>query len=66
LKSRLKQEGSEVVTKCDQLKMLSQDGKIAKDARLALEQKTGKSVVTGKNFLVSKKSVKKLKNKPIW
>jgi len=26
-----------------------------------LEQKTGKSVVTGKNFLVSKKSVKKLK-----
>ncbi|KKU08652.1 MAG: hypothetical protein UX09_C0015G0039 [Candidatus Uhrbacteria bacterium GW2011_GWE2_45_35] len=26
-------------------------GKIAKDARLALEEKTGKSVITGKNFL---------------
>jgi DNA-damage-inducible protein D len=32
-------------------------GKIAKDARLALEQKTGKNVVTGQNFLP------KLKNK---
>jgi DNA-damage-inducible protein D len=32
-------------------------GKIAKDARFALEQKTGKSVVTGQNFLP------KLKNK---
>jgi len=132
LKNRLKNEGSEVVTKCDQLKMLAQDGKmretdvanvetilrliqsvpskkaepikrwlakvgyermqemsdaelvftalaelstrqiaetmetkgleenkipakkggrIAKDARLALEQKTGKSVVTGQHFL---------------
>jgi len=30
-------------------------GKIAKDARLALEAKTGKSVVTGKNFLPSSK-----------
>src|SRR3989339_1892126 len=28
LKSRLKSERSEVVTKCDQLKMLSQDGKM--------------------------------------
>ena len=28
LKSRLKQEGSEVVTNCDQLKMLAQDGKM--------------------------------------
>jgi hypothetical protein len=26
-------------------------GKIAKNARLALEQKTGRSVVTGENFL---------------
>jgi len=33
------------------------DGKIAKDARLALEQKTGKNVVTNENFLppISKK-----------
>jgi DNA-damage-inducible protein D len=28
LKNRLKNEGSEVVTKCDQLKMMSQDGKM--------------------------------------
>lgn len=27
LKNRLKNEGSEVVTKCDRLKMLAQDGK---------------------------------------
>lgn len=31
-------------------------GKIAKDARRALEQKTGKEVVTGNNFLKSKKT----------
>lgn len=31
-------------------------GKIAKDARVALESKTGKSVVTGQNFLPPKKS----------
>ena len=35
-------------------------GKIAKDARLALEQKTGKKVVTGENFLPPSKSIKKL------
>ncbi|EKD56386.1 MAG: hypothetical protein ACD_58C00206G0005 [uncultured bacterium] len=35
-------------------------GKIAKDARIALEQKTGKSVVTGKNFLPSRKNEKLL------
>jgi len=35
-------------------------GKIAKDARLALEQKTGKNVITNENFLPSKKSQKKL------
>lgn len=35
-------------------------GKIAKDARKALEQKTGKSVVTGENFLPTK-ITKKLK-----
>ena len=36
-------------------------GKIAKNARLALEQKTGKSVVTGENFLPPPKKIKKLK-----
>ena len=36
-------------------------GKIAKDARLALEAKTGKSIVTGENFLIQPKKIKKLK-----
>ena len=36
-------------------------GKIAKDARIALEDKIGESVITGKNFLPPKKSKKKLK-----
>jgi len=36
-------------------------GKIAKDARLALEDKTGKSVVTGENFLLPAKEKQKLK-----
>ena len=36
-------------------------GKIAKDARLALEQKTGKKVVTGENFLPPSKEHKRLK-----
>jgi len=36
-------------------------GKIAKDARVALEQKTGKSVVTSENFLSSIESKKKLR-----
>ncbi|MFH1170451.1 MAG: Bro-N domain-containing protein [Candidatus Vogelbacteria bacterium] len=31
-------------------------GRIAKDARLALEEKTGKSVLTGENYLTSKAS----------
>lgn len=36
-------------------------GRIAKKARLELEQKTGKSVVTGENFLPPAKSRKKIK-----
>ncbi len=36
-------------------------GRIAKDARIALEQKTGKNVVTGQNFLSLNKSKKILK-----
>lgn len=35
-------------------------GKIAKDARVALEQKTGQKVVTAKNFLPTDKSKKQL------
>ncbi len=37
-------------------------GKIAKDARLALEQKTGKHVITNENFLPTSKGNKKLDN----
>lgn len=40
-----------------------QGGSIAKNARLALEQKTGKKVVTGKNFLPLNKQRKRLKSK---
>ena len=36
-------------------------GKIAKDARMALEHKTGKKVVTGDNFLPPSKEHKRLK-----
>jgi DNA-damage-inducible protein D len=36
-------------------------GKIAKDARLALENKTGRKVITGDNFLPPTKQQKKLK-----
>ena len=35
-------------------------GKIAKDARLALEEKTGKKVITTENFLPPTKSTKGL------
>ncbi len=38
-------------------------GTIAKDARLALEQKTGKKVVTGENFLQPAKQKKQIGNK---
>ena len=38
-------------------------GKIAKDARLALENKTGKKVITGENFLPPAKQYKKLNKK---
>ncbi len=38
-----------------------QGGRIAKDARKALEEKTGKSVITGENYLPKKKPIKKLK-----
>ncbi len=38
-------------------------GAIAKDARHALEAKTGKNVVTGENFLPTSKKVKRLTSK---
>jgi len=39
-------------------------GKIAKNARLELEQKTGKSVITSENFLPPLKKKKQLQEKP--
>ena len=39
-------------------------GKIAKNARLELEQKTGKSVITSENFLPPSKKKKQLQEKP--
>ena len=36
-------------------------GKIAKDARLKLEEQTGKKVVTGENFLPPANIIKKIK-----
>jgi hypothetical protein len=38
-------------------------GKIAKDARLALEQKTGKKVITAQNFLPPAKEKKLIDKK---
>ena len=38
-------------------------GAIAKDARFALEAKTGKNVVTGENFLPSSKKIKQIDSK---
>jgi hypothetical protein len=38
-------------------------GKIAKDARLALEQKTGKKVIAGESFLPPAKQNKKINRK---
>lgn len=35
-------------------------GKIAKDARMALEEKTGRSIVTGENYLPKEKSLNRL------
>ena len=35
-------------------------GRIAKNARLELEEKTGKKVVTGKNYLLKNKKQKRL------
>lgn len=41
-------------------KVSKKGGAISKNARLALEAKTGKSVVTGQNFLPPSKQKKKL------
>jgi DNA-damage-inducible protein D len=40
--------------------LIKKGGKIAKDAKLTLEQKTGKKVITNENFLPPTKDNKKL------
>ena len=49
LKQRLKEESSELVTNCHQLKMRAADGNVAGVARKALEAETGRTVVTAQN-----------------
>jgi hypothetical protein len=56
------------IAESDQAEGLSENAKaskkggaVAKNARLELESKTGKSVVTGENFLPPEKAAKKLK-----
>lgn len=63
LKTKLQSEGSELSHKLGQLKMQAgmKGGKIAKDARLAHELKTGKKVITGDNFLPPSKQNKKFR-----
>ena len=53
LKSRLKEEGSELVTKCDQLKLKSSDGKYYKTDVLDTEGifRLIESVISDKNVL---------------
>ena len=58
------------IAETDQAKGVTQNavagkkgGKIAKDARLALEQKTGKKVITGESFLPPAKKNKKINRK---
>ena len=53
------------IAETDQAKGLNENAKaskkgdaIAKNARAALENKTGKSVITGENFLPIKKAIK--------
>jgi hypothetical protein len=58
------------IAETDQAKGVTQNavarkkgGKIAKDARLALEEKTGKKVITGENFLPPTKEHKKIESR---
>ena len=43
-------------------KAAKEGGKIAKNARVQLENRTGKKVVTGENFLPKTKKPKQIKN----
>ncbi|MBU4479020.1 MAG: hypothetical protein KKH34_08065 [Candidatus Omnitrophica bacterium] len=60
-KNRLKKEGSESVTKCNQLKLESADGK--KYLTDVADLETGKSVITSENYLPPAKKQRQLKQK---
>ena len=51
LKSRLKKEGNETVTNCDQLKLKAQDGKYRLTDVTDIEARLGESVVSKENTL---------------
>lgn len=61
LKNRLKKEGNESVTKCNQLKLESADGK--KYLTDVADLETGKSVITSENYLPPAKKQRQLKQK---
>ena len=61
LKQRLNLEGSEVVTNCHGLKLDAKDGgKIAGDAKKALEKKTKRKVATKNNYLQNPQNTKSI------
>lgn len=49
------------MVKIEYIKASKKGGAIAKNARFALEEKTGKNVVTGENFLPPINKIKNLK-----
>lgn len=61
LSTRQIAETDEAIGVVENAKAGKKGGKIAKDARLALEDKTGRRVVTGENFLPPSKVKQKLK-----
>lgn len=61
LSTRQIAETDEAIGLTENAKASKKGGTIAKNARLALEKKTGKNVVTGENFLPLAKGKKKLK-----
>ena len=61
LSTRQIAEADEATGMTENSKAAKKGGAIAKQARTALEAKTGKSVVTGENFLPPGKAAKALK-----
>ncbi len=64
LSTRQIAEMDEATGMIENTKAAKEGGKIAKDARLQLENRTGQKVVTGDNFLPSSKKPKQIDKKP--